>query len=85
MIDPYAQESIDTQCLGCVSSEDAFLILWNSGDQTCGFTLPGDSHSWKVLLDTSMPEKSDPPFSEKSLDALSLAPHSLKVLTGKEK
>ena len=87
MIDPYAQESIDTQRLGCVSyeEEDALLILWNSGDQTCDFTLPVDSQSWKVLLDTSMSEKSVPPFSEKSLDALSLAPHSLKVLTGKEK
>jgi glycogen operon protein len=84
-IDPYAEESIDVQCLGCVSSENenaALLILWNSGDQACEFILPGDSRSWNVLLDTSAPEKTG---SGKSLNTLNIAPRSLKVLTGTEK
>jgi glycogen operon protein len=88
MIDPYAQESIDVQCLGCVSSENenaVLLMLWNNGDQTCDFTLPGNSRSWKVLLDTSSREKADPPASGKSLNTLTIAPRSLKVLTGTEK
>lgn len=87
-IDPYAQESIDTQCLGCFSSENenaALLILWNSGNQTCNFSSPGDSPGWKVLLDTSSPEKSDFPTSEKLSNTLKIAPHSLRVLTNTEK
>jgi glycogen operon protein len=88
MIDPYAQESIDVQCLGCVSSENenaVLLMLWNNGDQTCDFTLPGNFLSWKVLLDTSSREKADSPASGKSLNTLTIAPRSLKVLTGTEK
>jgi len=87
-IDPCAPESINVQCLGCVSSENenaAFLILWNSGDQTCDFTLPGNSRNWKVILDTSAPEPADSPSSGKSLNTLNIASRSLKVLTGTEK
>jgi glycogen operon protein len=84
-IDPYAQESIDLQCLGCFASENAsLLILWNSSDHICDFTLPGDSRSWKMLLDTSTPEKADSPAPGKSLNNLNIAPRSLKVLTGTE-
>ncbi len=88
MIDPYAQESIDVQCLGCVSSENenaVLLMLWNNGNQACDFTLPGNSRSWKVLLDTSSREKADSPASGKSLNTLNIAPRSLKVLIGAEK
>jgi glycogen operon protein len=87
-IDPYAPESIDTQCLGCVSSENenaAFLILWNSSGQTCDFILPGDYRNWKVLLDTSAPEPADSLASGKSLNTLTIASRSLKVLTGAKK
>ncbi|MEE8127373.1 MAG: hypothetical protein V3T45_02380, partial [Nitrospinaceae bacterium] len=87
-MDPCAPESINVQCLGCVSSENknaAFLILWNSGDQTCDFTLPGNSRNWKVLLDTSAPEPADSPSSGKSLNTLNIASRSLKVLTGTKK
>ena len=89
-MDPDAQKSIDIQCLGCVSSENenaALLILWNSGDPACDFTLPfpGDSRSWEVLLDTSAREPVDSPTPGKSLNPLNIAPHSLKVLIGTEK
>ena len=87
-MDPDAQKSIDIQCLGCVSSGNAaLLILWNSGDPACDFTLPlpGDSRSWEVLLDTSAREPVDSPTPGKSLNPLNIAPHSLKVLIGTEK
>ena len=87
-IDPYAQEFIDVQCLGCVSSKNenaVLLMLWNNGDAACDFTLPGDSRSWKVLLDTSSREKADSIASGKSLNTFNIAPHSLKVFTGAEK
>ena len=86
-IAPHTQESIDTQCLGCVSSEStALLILWNSGDQACDFALPlpGDPRSWKVLLDTSTCGSAESPIPEKSLNILNIAPHSLKVLAHTE-
>ena len=82
-IDSHSQESIDVQCLGCLSSEnenDALLILWNNGDQNCDFTLPGDNRSWKILMDTSNPEKMDSLSLGKSLKIISIAPHSLKIL-----
>jgi glycogen operon protein len=84
-IDPLAEDSIDTPCLGCISSENtSLLILWNCGDQTCDFTLPDDSQNWKVLLDTSADVPADS-LTGKSLDTLNIAPHSLKVLVGTEK
>jgi isoamylase len=85
-IAPNAQESVDTQCLGCVSSgneKTALLMLWNCGDQTCDFTLPDDSRNWNVLLDTSAREPTGTLTSGKPLN--SLTPHSLKVLTDTEK
>ena len=85
IIDPHTQESIDVQCLGCFSSEnenDALFILWNSGDQNCDFKLPGDFRNWKILMDTSTPEKTDPHSSGNSLKTVSVAPHSLKILAG---
>jgi len=85
-IDPYAQESIDLQCLGCFASgEIPLLILWNSGDQICDFTLPVDDPSWEILLETSTLEKAAPPAPGKTLNNLNIAPHSLKVLTRAEK
>jgi glycogen operon protein len=87
-IDPFAQESIDVQSLGCVSSENenaAQLILWNRGNQTCDFTLPGDYRSWEVLLDTSAPEQADFHSSGKPLKTLNIAPHSLRIFTGAKK
>jgi isoamylase len=87
-IDPYAQESIDGQCLGCFSSENegaVLLIIWNSGNQADEFMLPGNSRNWKVLLDTSAPEKADSPTPGKSLNTLHIAPRSLIALTDEEK
>jgi len=87
-MDPYAQDFINTRHLGCLSSENEnalLLILWNSGDQPCDFTLPGAPRSWKVLLDTSVCEPAESSASGTPLSSLNIAPHSLKVLTGTEK
>ena len=86
-MEPYAEEVIDTRCLGCISpdSENAvLLILWNSGDQPCDFSIPGDSKNWKILLDTSVREPANPSSSGESVNTFNLAPNSLRILTGTE-
>jgi glycogen operon protein len=84
---PYAEEVIDTRCLGCISSDNenaVLLILWNSGDQPCDFSIPGDSKNWKILLDTSVREPANPSSSGESVNTFNLAPNSLRILTGTE-
>jgi glycogen operon protein len=84
MINPNIEEVIQTRYLGCISSENenaSLLILWNSSDQTCHFSIPGDSKNWEVLLDTSAPESASPRPSEKSLNSFKIAPNSLRILT----
>jgi glycogen operon protein len=84
MMSSHVLKSINVQCLGYFSSTDenaALLILWNSSAQACDFTLPGDSRSWEVLLDTSDPQQAN---TKKSLKTLNVPGHSLRFLIGAE-
>ncbi len=88
LLDFDTPDFIDAQCLECMSfgnKNTLLLMLWNGSNQDCDFTLTGDAQTWKILLDTSTPEKSEVPSIGKSLKTLNVASRSLKVLSGAKK
>ncbi|MDH5762519.1 MAG: glycogen debranching protein GlgX [Nitrospinota bacterium] len=83
---PPGHDSFDGSSLGCFSSQHpALLILWNSGDHPCEFTLPCGERPWQTLVDTSSPNPEPPSATGKTLKTLTVPEHSLKVLIDSEK